>query len=162
MVLNNYTSINDPTWHHIDPPGGMGQVDFPNPTNCSPLNNSTTVWLIDAEDSSLPNYCEYSFVREIAINNSENGNPKVSDSYSFSIFPNPNQGNFFATIPYEWIGCEFQLVNALGLVVSKGRMNLNNNEIIQSGSVTTPDGFYELTLMKNGEILGKQKVIVNR
>ena len=162
LVANNYSTTNTPTWHHIDPIGGFGQVDFPSSANTLPINSTPTFWIDNGLDVNLTNYCEYSFVREGASNVLRPDLLEHNDSFPFSVFPNPNQGNFFATIPYEWIGCEFQLVNALGQMVSKGRMNLNNNEIIQSGSVTTPDGFYELTLMKNGEILGKQKVIVNR
>jgi hypothetical protein len=161
LVASNYSLNNIPTWYHIDPVGGMGQVDFPAGGNTLPdYTNIVSNWIINDEDVSLTNGCEYVFVRE---NLTDNPNPEeksgIKDLAHF-VFPNPNDGNFIVKITSNYLGCELLLVNIFGQIVETSILSINTNEK-RFSSFSLSDGLYQLQLLRNGELIGKTNIIIN-
>jgi hypothetical protein len=159
LVANNYSTTNTPTWHHIDPIGGMGQVDYPGLGNIDPPI-SIDDWIGGVLDATLSNYCEYQFVRE---GNEEKPLPPISDENKtdlFSLYPNPNAGDFVVNLPQNWLGCEYQLMDAMGQVVAIGQLREPRNELSFS-SKNLSEGIYHFRLTLEGVILEKVNIVIS-
>jgi hypothetical protein len=159
LVANNYSTTNTPTWHHIDPIGGMGQVDYPGLGNIDPPI-SIDDWIGGVLDATLSNYCEYQFVRE---GNEEKPLPPISDENKtdlFSLYPNPNAGDFVVNLSKDWLGCEYQLMDAVGQVVAIGQLREPRNELSFS-SKNLSEGIYHFRLTLEGAILEKVNIVIS-
>jgi ligand-binding sensor domain-containing protein len=75
-----------------------------------------------------------------------------------SLYPNPNAGEFVLKIDIEMHEGEFQIMNSLGQIITRQKINTGLNEIKTTG---LPNGLYEYFILENNLKVDQGKFVVS-
>jgi hypothetical protein len=99
------------------------------------------------------NKVDYSPIRSIKIDK--------QDKYVIKIYPNPNNGQFIATIPISENATEMMIQNSHGQIVWKGKI-LAGQESQDIQLEQAPNGLYFVSCRDNQGFINTVKFVINR
>lgn len=99
---------------------------------------------------------------DIKVNSAIVGIDELVDNEGFSVFPNPNNGNF--TLKYDFVKditeAEVMVEDVTGKLIYAAKLNVTNRSINMDLS-NTRNGIYFVKVISNKEIISVNKVIIN-
>lgn len=136
-------------------------------------NNNNNIFICGFSDSTSPNSistpgCHQSLPATVAydvflVKFTDSGPTKIETNNktqidNYTIYPNPNTGNFTLTIKDKLIGSEISIYNTLGQLVMKATLNSTDNQINLQEFNT---GVYYLKFFQNDQEFCHTKIIIN-